>query len=67
MRRARRSFLAQHSGVSHDIEYEHLDGEPGPTCETRAGFDVDHVETRVRLDFERSCSTSAGSLKNAGA
>lgn len=37
--------------VSDGLVYAHLAGEPGPQVESRAGFDVDGVETRVRLDF----------------
>lgn len=33
------------------LEYAYLEGAPGPQIETRAGFDVDGVETRIRLDF----------------
>ncbi len=33
------------------LEYAHLAGEEGVQVETRAGFDVDGVEIRARLDF----------------
>lgn len=33
------------------LEYAYLEGAPGPQIETRAGFEVDGVQTRVRLDF----------------
>jgi hypothetical protein len=33
------------------IEYAYLEGAPGPQIETRVGFEVDGVETKIRLDF----------------
>jgi hypothetical protein len=33
------------------LEYAYLEGEPGPQIETQAGFDIDGVKTKVRLDF----------------
>ncbi len=33
------------------LEYSYLEGAPGPQMETRAGFEVDGVQFRVRLDF----------------
>lgn len=33
------------------LEYAYLEGAPGPQVETRAGFEVDGVQTKVRLDF----------------
>lgn len=33
------------------LEYAYLEGVPGPQMETRAGFEVDGVQTKIRLDF----------------
>lgn len=33
------------------LEYAYLEGAPGPQTETRAGFEVDGVQTKIRLDF----------------
>ncbi|WP_204377021.1 Mu-like prophage major head subunit gpT family protein [Methyloceanibacter methanicus] len=33
------------------LEYAYLEGEEGPQIETKAGFEVDGVQIRVRLDF----------------
>jgi hypothetical protein len=33
------------------LEYAYLEGEPGPQMETRAGFEVDGVQIKIRLDF----------------
>lgn len=49
------------------LEYAHLEGEPGPQIETRAGFDVDGVETRIRLDFGCGFTDHRGWYRNAGA
>jgi hypothetical protein len=49
------------------IEYSHLDGSDGPMIDTRAGFDVDGIEWRVRLDFGCGILDHRGLFKNAGA
>ncbi len=49
------------------LVYAHLAGEPGPQVESRTGFDVDGIETRVRLDFGASFVDHCGWFKNAGA
>ncbi|KPQ07470.1 MAG: Phage head maturation protease [Rhodobacteraceae bacterium HLUCCA12] len=33
------------------LEYAYLEGAPGPQIESRAGFEVDGTQIRVRLDF----------------
>jgi len=33
------------------LEFAYLEGAPGPQIETRAGFEVDGVQIKVRLDF----------------
>lgn len=49
------------------LVYAHLAGEGGPQIESRAGFDVDGVETRVRLDFGCAFIDWRGWFRNAGA
>lgn len=48
------------------LEYAHLEGEPGPQIETRAGFDVDGVESRIRLDFGAGFLEWRSWFKNPG-
>ena len=33
------------------LEYAYLQGEEGPQIETKAGFEVDGMQFKVRLDF----------------
>ena len=49
------------------LEYAHLAGAPGPQIETRTGFTVDGVETKVRLDFGAGLVDWRGWYTNAGA
>jgi len=44
----------------------YLAGEPGPQVESRAGFDVDGVETKVRLDFGCAFTDWRGWYKSSG-
>jgi hypothetical protein len=49
------------------LEYAHLSGAPGPQTESRTGFTVDGVETKVRLDFGAGFVDWRGWYTNAGA
>ncbi|MDF2119542.1 Mu-like prophage major head subunit gpT family protein [Roseiarcaceae bacterium H3SJ34-1] len=49
------------------LEYAYLQGFEGPQIETRAGFEVDGVETKVRLDFGAGFVDWRGWQRNAGA
>lgn len=49
------------------LEYCYLEGEPGPQIETRNGFDIDGVETKVRLDFGCGFVDWRGWFYNPGA
>lgn len=49
------------------IEYSYLESEPGPVVETRSGFDVDGVETKIRLDFGAGIVDFRGGFRNDGA
>jgi hypothetical protein len=48
---ATRWWMVGDPAVIEGLEYSYLAGAEGPQTETRAGFDVDGVETKVRLDF----------------
>lgn len=49
------------------LEYAYLQGEEGPQIETRAGFEVDGLEVKVRLDFGAAFMDWRGWYTNAGA
>lgn len=44
-------YIAAAPAEIDGLEYSYLASAPGPQIESRAGFEVDGVETRVRLDF----------------
>ncbi|MCC8936873.1 HK97 family phage prohead protease [Bradyrhizobium sp. Arg68] len=48
------------------LEYAYLAGAPGPQIETRAGFEVDGVQVKVRLDFGGGFVDWRGWYSNAG-
>jgi HK97 family phage prohead protease len=48
---ANRWYVVADPANAEGLEYAYLEGAPGPQIETRAGFEVDGVQTRVRLDF----------------
>jgi hypothetical protein len=60
-------YVAADPAVVDTLEYSYLEGEPGPQIETRAGFTIEGVETKVRLDFGCGCLDFRGLVKNAGA
>lgn len=49
------------------VEYAYLQGEDGVVTETRNGFDVDGVETKVRLVFGAKALDWRGIVRNVGA
>lgn len=49
------------------IEYCYLEGQEGVYIETKQGFDVDGIQTKVRLDFAAAAIDFRGLQKNAGA
>jgi HK97 family phage prohead protease len=49
------------------IEYTYLEGNEGVYLETRAGFEVDGVEMKVRHDFAAKALSYRGMAKSAGA
>lgn len=48
---ATRWYVAADPAIIEGLEYSYLQGEEGPQVETRAGFEVDGIEFKVRLDF----------------
>ena len=48
---ATRWYLAADPATIEGLEYSYLESSPGPQIETRAGFTVDGLEFKVRLDF----------------
>lgn len=66
------SALAWYLAASLDqpidlLEMAYLDGEEGPQVETRAGFEVDGVQTKCRLDVGVKPIDWRGFVKNDGA
>ena len=49
------------------LEYAYLEGEPGPQIETDAGFNVDGVRIKVRLDFGAGFVEHRSWYRNPGA
>ena len=60
-------FLAADPAQIDIIEYGFLEGEEGPTIETRIGFDVDGIEIKCREDFAAKVLDWRGLYKNVGA
>jgi hypothetical protein len=59
-------FIATDPAAVASIEYSYLEGASGPQIDTRHGFDVDGLETRVRLDFGAGFLDHRGIVKNPG-
>lgn len=59
-------YLAADPSQIDGIEYAYLDGEPGPQFDSQAGFRVDGVEMKVRLDFGAGVVEHRSLFKNAG-
>ncbi|KZY30539.1 hypothetical protein A3731_00730 [Roseovarius sp. HI0049] len=49
------------------LEYSYLQGAEGPQIEQRAGFEVDGLEVKIRLDFGAAFLDWRGVYRNAGA
>jgi Caudovirus prohead serine protease len=65
------SSMAWYLSASPDqigiIDYGYLDGQEGPTMDTRVGFDIDGVEFKCREDFVAKAVNYRGLYKNPGA
>lgn len=44
-------YLVADPQIVDGLEFAYLEGAPGPQIETRAGFEVDGVQIKVRLDY----------------
>ena len=60
-------YLSAPTGQIDGLEYAYLEGFEGPYLESRAGFDVDGVEIKVRLDFGAGFVEHRGWYRNDGA
>ena len=63
---AARWYVAADAAQIDGLEYAYLAGAPGPQTETRAGFEVDGVEVKVRLDYGAGFVDWRGWYSNAG-
>lgn len=61
-----RWYLAADPALLPCIEFAYLAGAPGPQTESRAGFEVDGVQTKVRLDYGCGAVEWRGLVTNAG-
>lgn len=48
------------------LQYSHLEGEEAPYIETKAGFEVDGIQIKVRHDFGAGVIGHQGLVKNPG-
>ncbi|MCA1453977.1 Mu-like prophage major head subunit gpT family protein [Bradyrhizobium sp. BRP22] len=64
---ATRWYLVADASEIDGLEFAYLAGAPGPQVETRAGFEVDGVQVKVRLDFGAGFVDWRGWYANAGA
>ncbi|SOC15268.1 prohead protease/major capsid protein fusion protein [Stappia indica] len=62
-----RWYVAADPATVEGLEYAYLMGSEGPQTESRAGFEVDGVEVKVRLDYGASFLDWRGWYTNAGA
>lgn len=60
-------FVAADPAQVPGLEYAYLQGAEGPQIEQRAGFEVDGLEVKVRLDFGAAFLDWRGVYRNAGA
>jgi HK97 family phage prohead protease len=61
-----RWYLVASPDAIDGLEFSYLSGAEGPQVETRAGWNVDGVETKVRLDFGCGFIESRSWYTNAG-
>ncbi|MFZ2159327.1 MAG: prohead protease/major capsid protein fusion protein [Bradyrhizobium sp.] len=63
---ATRWYLSCDPALLPCLEFAYLAGSPGPQIESRAGFEVDGVQTKVRLDYGAGFVEHRGLVTNAG-
>ncbi|AXS39234.1 prohead protease/major capsid protein fusion protein [Breoghania sp. L-A4] len=61
-----RWYIAADPATVEGLEYAYLQGSEGPQTDSRAGFEVDGVEVKVRLDFGASFLDWRGWYMNPG-
>jgi hypothetical protein len=59
-------YLAADPATADGLEWSYLEGEEGPQIETRAGWEIEGMEVKVRLDFGAGFVDTKGWYKNAG-
>lgn len=62
-----RWYVAADPAQVEGLEYSYLTGAEGPQIEQRAGFEVDGLEVKIRLDFGAAFLDWRGWYTNAGA
>jgi cation transport regulator ChaB len=60
-------YLAADPNQAPTVEYAYLEGQEGVYTETQAGFEVDGIKTKVRLDIGAKPLDYRGLYENAGA
>lgn len=60
-------YLASNNSQIDTVEYCYLDGAEGPVIESQAGFEVDGVTWKCRLDFAAKAVDHRGLYKGNGA
>ena len=60
-------YMAAAAGANDTIEVSYLDGNDSPVLDSRAGWSVDGVEMKVRIEAGASPLDHRGLYKNAGA
>jgi phage head maturation protease len=63
---SKRWYVVANPALMDGLEYSYLAGAPGPQVESRAGFEVDGVQVKVRLDYGAGFVESRGWYSNAG-
>jgi hypothetical protein len=63
---AKRWYVVADPAQIDGLEYAYLAGAPGPQTESRAGFEVDGVQVKVRLDYGAGFVDWRGWFSNAG-
>lgn len=61
-----RRYIFADPGIAPTIEVVFLDGQQNPYLESQAGFDVDGVKWKVRLDYAVGAIDHRGAVTNAG-
>lgn len=59
-------YLASNNSQVDTVEYCYLDGAEGPVIESQAGFEIDGVTWKCRLDFAAAAIDFRGLQKGAG-